>query len=288
MFLWCEIACAQLTVKSNYYKNGNKESEGQVNEKAQRHGEWKFWNEKGKLQRIENYKDGLYHGEFVVWHNDTSYSKTFMHENEVDSSFSYVNEIILVKMYRNQKINSDSTIRFDEKGNIMFVHTRRTLQEGISTSILGCNYNNKLELKSCDTMWLDNIYGNTEINPVKKEDDLIPVVDVPAEFPGGVVAMNNFIYNNTRLPAPARAQKIYGKVSVSFIVEETGKISTIEIVKSLGYGCDEELMRVIASMPDWKPATAYGKPVSTRWVIPVVFGDPPVNKKKKREPFRNN
>ena len=57
----------------------------------------------------------------------------------------------------------------------------------------------------------------------------------------------------------------------SFIVEKNGKVSNIEIVRGLGYGCDEEVIRLLKMMPVWKPGKKDGKPVRVKLSIPVQF-----------------
>ena len=273
LFFCSESLFAQTKLLTNFYSDKlKKESEGYVNEKGQRNGEWKFWSVKGKLERTENFKDGLLDGVSVLWHNDSSYSKSFLHNDQLDSSFSYVNEIILAKLYRNQKINSDSTIRFDDKGNIMFVHTSRTLQEGISTSILGCNYNNKLELEICDTIWLDSGSEKNVSERLQQEDTLIyEVVEQSAEFPGGMEALYKFISRNVEYPKKASKEGVNGKVYVQFTVEKDGSITDVHVVRGIGSGCDEEAVRVVKMMPEWKSGKQRGQPVRTRYKLPVSF-----------------
>jgi protein TonB len=58
---------------------------------------------------------------------------------------------------------------------------------------------------------------------------------------------------------------------VNFVVEADGSLSDIKIVKGLGYGCDEEVMRLIRQMPKWKPGTQRGKAVRVRMAHPVIF-----------------
>lgn len=94
---------------------------------------------------------------------------------------------------------------------------------------------------------------------------------VPALYPGGDEARILFLGNNIRYPAEARNQNIQGTVEYKFTVEADGKVTSVEIVSGIGGGCDEEVLRVVALMPAWKPATKGGKPVSSSMVLPVKF-----------------
>lgn len=95
-----------------------------------------------------------------------------------------------------------------------------------------------------------------------------------AEFPGETAAFRFFLEKNMQYPPAALANKIQGKVYVTFVVDKTGVIKYPKIHTSLGYGCDEEALRLVRKMPKWKPGIWYDeKPVHT-WVtmaIPFVL-----------------
>lgn len=94
---------------------------------------------------------------------------------------------------------------------------------------------------------------------------------VPAQYPGGDDARILLLGNNIRYPVEARNKNIQGTVEYRFTVEADGKVTSVEIVSGIGGGCDEEVLRVVALMPTWKPATKGGKPVRSTMVLPVKF-----------------
>lgn len=107
-----------------------------------------------------------------------------------------------------------------------------------------------------------------------EEDDdmeLITIVEVTPEFPGGFQALSEFITANLNYPQEAKEAGIEGRVFVSFIVEKDGSLSSIQLLKGIGHGCDEEAIAVVKKMPKWKPATQKGKPVRMRFQLPFVF-----------------
>lgn len=105
-------------------------------------------------------------------------------------------------------------------------------------------------------------YDNTG-NPEK--------VDIPAEFPGGINKARLFLANNITYPDEAVENEVNGTVQVKFTVEKDGSISNIVILKKLGYGCDEEVIRVLKRMPKWTPAKLDGKFVRSYYTMPVSF-----------------
>lgn len=96
-------------------------------------------------------------------------------------------------------------------------------------------------------------------------------VDVPAEFPGGINNARQFLANNIQYPDEAVENGVNGTVQVKFTVELDGSISNIQIVRKLGYGCDEEVVRVLKRMPKWSPAKLNGKNVRSYYTMPVSF-----------------
>ena len=90
-------------------------------------------------------------------------------------------------------------------------------------------------------------------------------------FPGGVQAMGVFLKKHlTYLKA---CLEVSGKVIVNFTVSETGKINGIKIAKGLTKEFDEEVVRVVALMPDWIPGNQCGKPTSFTQTLPVRFSN---------------
>ena len=103
------------------------------------------------------------------------------------------------------------------------------------------------------------------------EDEKYVVIEEMPQFPGGEEAMMSWIGNNVRYPSEAIAQKISGLVYVSFTVGATGKVSNVQINKSVHPLLDAEALRVIGSMPYWKPGRQHGQPVDVGYKVPVEF-----------------
>lgn len=103
--------------------------------------------------------------------------------------------------------------------------------------------------------------------------EIFVVVEEPAEFPGGFSAMMKFIQQNIQYPAMAREAGISGKCHLKFVVDETGGISNVEILKGVpGCGdCDKEAIRVVKSMPKWKPGKQTGRAVRVYYNLPINF-----------------
>jgi len=113
--------------------------------------------------------------------------------------------------------------------------------------------------KGSGSMEADNtgVYSNVEYLP---------------SFPGGNKGLQKFFDDNLEYPATASDDGVEGTVNVSFVVDENGKLSSPQIVGApLGYGIENEAIRVINKMPTWNPGKLKGKNVKTRFTLPVVF-----------------
>jgi len=103
--------------------------------------------------------------------------------------------------------------------------------------------------------------------------EIFTIVEESAEFPGGQAEMIKFIQKNLQYPAMAREAGISGKCFLKFVVNETGNISNVEILKGVPGcpDCDKEAIRVVKAMPSWKPAKMTGKSVKCYFNLPISF-----------------
>lgn len=104
------------------------------------------------------------------------------------------------------------------------------------------------------------------------------------EYPGGEGALMAFFKENIQYPENAFENKIEGNVKISFVISRDGSLRDFKVVNGLGYGCDEEAIRVAKLMPNWKPAMQNGKAVPVQFTLPIKFSfDKEKNKRKKRK-----
>jgi len=88
---------------------------------------------------------------------------------------------------------------------------------------------------------------------------------------GGAAAWSKFLMKNIKYPEMAANIRAQGAVWLSFIVEADGKLSNIKVVRSAGYGMDEEAIRVLKLAPAWRPGIQNGNPVRVSYSIPIRF-----------------
>lgn len=104
-----------------------------------------------------------------------------------------------------------------------------------------------------------------------QEAEIFTIVEEMPEFPGGTQKLADYLAKNIKYPQMARESGIQGRVFISFVVEPDGSVSNVNVMRSLGGGCDEEAVRVVKSMPKWKAGKQRGKPVRVSYILPVNF-----------------
>lgn len=102
-------------------------------------------------------------------------------------------------------------------------------------------------------------------------DEVFVVVEENPEFPGGASAMMKFLSDNIKYPVIAQENGIQGRVITNFVVERDGSITDVQVVRGVDPSLDKEALRVIQSMPKWKPGKQRGSTVRVRFTLPVVF-----------------
>ncbi|SDG69950.1 protein TonB [Dyadobacter soli] len=104
-----------------------------------------------------------------------------------------------------------------------------------------------------------------------KKEETFTYVEQSPQYAGGNEAMAAFLRKNLKYPRPATQAGVQGRVFVQFTVGSDGKIENATAVKGIGFGCDEEAVRVVKMMKDWMPGKQAGVPVRVRFTLPIAF-----------------
>lgn len=95
--------------------------------------------------------------------------------------------------------------------------------------------------------------------------------EVMPDFVGGPEALRRYMERNLRFPGRAASAAVSGRVYISFTVNADGSIADVAVLKGLGYGTDEEAVRVVSKMPPWTPGRQNSHPVAVRYTMPITF-----------------
>jgi periplasmic protein TonB len=105
----------------------------------------------------------------------------------------------------------------------------------------------------------------------EEKDKIFLSVEQSPEFAGGMNALLKFLQKNLHYPTPAVNANVMGKVYMQFVVGQDGNISKVDVLKGIGFGCDEEAQRVVKLMPKWSPGRQSGRAVAVKFTLPISF-----------------
>lgn len=103
-----------------------------------------------------------------------------------------------------------------------------------------------------------------------KNEPYVVVEEMPL-FPGGDSALLGFIAVNTKYPEAAKAKNVHGRVIVRFCVTDVGGIDRASVLRGVSSDLDAEAIRVVNSLPSFKPGRQGGKPVAVWYMVPITF-----------------
>ena len=138
-------------------------------------------------------------------------------------------------------------------------------------------------IKIEDELKIDDSEANKttiiDVNPIiqaaeeeeEETAEIFYIVEEPAEFPGGDKALHWYINNSVKYPVIAQENGIQGKVYVKFVVNEQGTVSNAEILRGVDASLDKEALRVINSLPRFKPGKQRGRPVKVYYNALINF-----------------
>ncbi len=127
------------------------------------------------------------------------------------------------------------------------------------------------------------ISGTNVTSDTESEPEPFVVVEEMPMFPGGDVALLQYIADHTQYPEAAREKNIQGRVIARFCVTSTGAVNQISVLKGVDPELDAEAVRVVSSFPEFKPGKQGGKPVPVWYMVPITFTIPSETQEAKIE-----
>ena len=120
---------------------------------------------------------------------------------------------------------------------------------------------------------IDSLVNSGQIcfDPVPENDTIYLYVRQMPEFPGGKLSLRRYIAENTKYPNIQRECAIDGTVFIRFEIKKTGEVGRIELQNGVDPLLDEEAIKVIKSLPRFKPGMKEGKPVNVWHFVPITF-----------------
>jgi len=111
------------------------------------------------------------------------------------------------------------------------------------------------------------------VEEVEEEEEVFNfyLLEDKPEFPGGEAGLYKWIAQNTNYPEIAKDNGIAGRVFISFVIDKDGKVTEVKLLRGVDPYLDKEAIRVVKSMPAWKPGKQRGKNVKVSFQVPINF-----------------
>ena len=107
--------------------------------------------------------------------------------------------------------------------------------------------------------------------PKEVKEEVFRSVEQMPQFPGGEAALMKYLQSHINYPPMAAENNIQGRVVVQFVVDKTGKVGEVKVVRSVDKDLDKEAVRVCKSLPKFTPGRQNGQAVSVWYTLPVTF-----------------
>lgn len=111
----------------------------------------------------------------------------------------------------------------------------------------------------------------TDDSQERENDELFLVVEEMPEFPGGEAALRRYLATAVKYPIIAQENNIQGRVSIQFIINTKGEVTKATVLRGVDSSLDKEALRVVESMPRWKPGKQRNKTVRVSYTVPINF-----------------
>jgi TonB family protein len=158
-------------------------------------------------------------------------------------------------------------VKIEHVGNIIEYKTTEKQENNTITSL---NF-----LPNGEDIQVDNFhFPNSQKDTFpqgKNPKTIFTVAEQNPEFVGGTKELYRWLGSKIKYPKGAQRANVSGRVFVKFIVEADGSINDVKIMKGIGFGCDEEAVRVVQNMPKWNPGIQNGRPIAVYYNMPIVF-----------------
>ena len=296
-----------LQQERTFYPDGKRQSLISGDGKS-KNGEYKMWYSNGQSSLSGNYKNDLKDGEFQQFDSNGNLLKKGNYLNgklisgePVVQDIFYTIPDILAKYYEgDEALNEYLKLKSAEIEGLKNITEKKKIIVKLSVDKTGKEIK-VIEISGAsadETEFVNRIFkdlrdfipATVEDTPVDSELKLILVfsnegiklnsektsdvyfsADQMPEFPGGISEMRKFIASQIRYPVIAQQKQITGKVLITFVIDERGKVTNINVLKGVHPSLDNEAKRVINMMPKWEPGRNEGKAVKVSYTIPITF-----------------
>lgn len=248
-----------------YYKSGKKKSIAKYSDKynLMKEGEYISYFENGNKSALFHFKDNEPIGKFYTWHQKGNIKSEgeFVQFKRIDKPILKVNHY-WSRIGIHRVVNGNG--RYDDEGSTWYSEgeLKNGFQDGEWT---GFDLLNQTSFK--ETYKAGILVSGVSTDSLKKTYTY-KLLEAPAKPKQTKNQIFRYLKENIRIPAHIATNKLSGTVRITFIINKDGWVSQPKVIQEMGFGMDEELVRVLQNMDAWHPAKRRGVPIESQYTIP--------------------
>ena len=155
-----------------------------------------------------------------------------------------------------------SAVKVNDLTAIVEAKVTKTIEEAVQVSTVLKDTAKPVEVK----------YIPAEVGDKLQGSPVFEMVEQMPEFPGGgMSAALEYIQKNMQYPESAKENGTQGRVTVQFVVDKAGNVTEPKVLRPVDKELDAEAIRLVKSMPKWKPGMQKGQAVAVKFTMPVLF-----------------
>ncbi|WP_316823965.1 energy transducer TonB [Pedobacter miscanthi] len=218
------------------------------------------FNKQGILTAKENFKNGTLTGECFYYHNNGKLENIFQYDGPDDRKRKWLTGI---DSLGNQFIKDGNGFykKFDKKGQGEEGNYHNGYKDGTWKGTGNKATYEEVFENGVFKSGISTFEDGKQIQYDKMEQQ--------PEFKGGIAEFYKYLSRNYKFPSEAQRNRVSGKLYITFVVERDGRLTDYEFKNSLGYGTQEEAVRVLNECPKWIPGQQHGIPVRVKYNINI-------------------
>jgi len=255
-----------LYVINDYYKTGVLEKQGtsKTKDDNSKEGEFIFYYENGNKKAVTNYIKSRPNGICAEWYE---IGNKKLEGEYIEDEKTFFGALKVSQFWNSKKVQTvvDGNGDYEEVSD--FFYASGKIKEGFKEGLWE-GYDKKLKYTFSENYGDKKFISGVSIDSNKVSHDY-KVLEIGPEPKNGYEHFYKYI--GKKMNIPNNPKNISGKVILKFIVDKEGKIIEPKIIKSIGYGVDEEAVRVLMSYPDWIPGEQRGRKVRCTFSLPIAI-----------------
>ena len=256
----------ELYVINDYYKSGVLRMTGTSTDKdiLKREGLFIFFDENGIKNLMTTYKQGFVEGKEFSWYEDGNKKQEaeYIYQPIERKNLYKINQF-WDKNKNHRVIDGNGLYTLEEKDNQLFGKIVNGLRDSVWTG-------KKNNIKFTEIYKSGQFQSGTSIDSTDTKYNYteFQTRPIPAK---GMSHFTNYLASNIKRTDNSNLINLSGRIVLEFTIEKDGRITNIKVIKGIGYGMNEEVVKVLSKYPKWIPAKSMGIPYKVQHTIPIVL-----------------